>query len=144
MDYVARYDLLADRGASVRHGDDVPGLWRVPSLRNVANTAPYFHNGSVSSLEEAVRVMAATQLNREAVTGREDKMPTITWDPVSRKVALYRPRVLTATDIDAIAAFLRSLSIDRENRGETAGIMSSAGVKGFSEVDSKISSNTLY
>lgn len=37
-------------------------LFRVPSLRNVADTAPYFHNGSVNSLEEAVRVMALTQL----------------------------------------------------------------------------------
>lgn len=28
-------------------------------------TAPYFHNGSVKSLEEAVRVMAKTQLNKD-------------------------------------------------------------------------------
>jgi cytochrome c peroxidase len=36
-------------------------MWRVPPLRNIALTAPYFHNGSVSSLKEAVRVMARTQ-----------------------------------------------------------------------------------
>jgi cytochrome c peroxidase len=40
-------------------------MWRVPSLRNVAITAPYFHTGSVPTLEEAVRVMAKTQLGRD-------------------------------------------------------------------------------
>jgi cytochrome c peroxidase len=36
---------------------------RVPSLRNVATTAPYFHDGSAPSLDEAVRKMATAQLN---------------------------------------------------------------------------------
>lgn len=40
-------------------------LFKVPSLRNVAETAPYYHDGSVSSLEEAVRLMARHQLGRE-------------------------------------------------------------------------------
>lgn len=40
-------------------------MWRVPTWRNVALTAPYFHNGSVAKLEEAVRIMAKTQLQRE-------------------------------------------------------------------------------
>jgi cytochrome c peroxidase len=39
-------------------------LWRVPSLQNVAITGPYFHNGSVDSLEEAVRIMAKAQLGK--------------------------------------------------------------------------------
>lgn len=39
--------------------------FRVPMLRNVAKTAPYFHDGSVASLERAVQVMAATQLGRQ-------------------------------------------------------------------------------
>jgi cytochrome c peroxidase len=37
-------------------------VFRVPSLRNVAMTAPYFHDGSVPTLPEAVRVMARVQL----------------------------------------------------------------------------------
>ncbi|PKF48974.1 cytochrome-c peroxidase [Enterovibrio nigricans] len=37
-------------------------LFRVPSLRNVANTPPYFHNGSENRLEEAIKVMADVQL----------------------------------------------------------------------------------
>jgi cytochrome c peroxidase len=37
-------------------------VFRVPSLRNVAKTAPYFHDGSVPTLPEAVKVMARVQL----------------------------------------------------------------------------------
>jgi cytochrome c peroxidase len=37
-------------------------VFRVPSLRNVAMTAPYFHDGSVATLPDAVRVMARVQL----------------------------------------------------------------------------------
>jgi cytochrome c peroxidase len=39
-------------------------VFRVPSLRNVALTAPYFHNGSAPTLEKAVDVMANYQLGR--------------------------------------------------------------------------------
>jgi cytochrome c peroxidase len=38
---------------------------RVPSLRNVAVTAPYFDDGGVATLPEAVRLMARAQLGRE-------------------------------------------------------------------------------
>ncbi len=40
-------------------------VFRVPSLRNVALTAPYFHDGSAATLEDAVRVMGQYQLGRE-------------------------------------------------------------------------------
>ncbi|MBL8341240.1 MAG: c-type cytochrome [Rubrivivax sp.] len=39
-------------------------VYRVPMLRNVARTAPYFHDGSVAALEQAVRVMAEVQLGK--------------------------------------------------------------------------------
>lgn len=39
-------------------------VFKVPSLRNVALTAPYFHDGSAKTLEEAVEVMAKYQLGR--------------------------------------------------------------------------------
>jgi cytochrome c peroxidase len=42
-----------------------PRLFRVPSLRNVARTAPYFHDGSAATLEEAFAIMARAQLGRE-------------------------------------------------------------------------------
>lgn len=41
-------------------------MFRVPSLRNVALTAPYFHNGSVATLDEAVGAMFKYQLGRAA------------------------------------------------------------------------------
>jgi len=37
----------------------------VQTLRNLVYTAPYMHNGSVKTMEEAIRVMAKTQLNRD-------------------------------------------------------------------------------
>jgi cytochrome c peroxidase len=46
-----------------RRGDRL--VFKVPSLRNVERTAPYFHNGQVATLEEAVRRMARYQLGRE-------------------------------------------------------------------------------
>lgn len=39
-------------------------IFKVPSLRNIEKTGPYFHDGSVSSLEEAVRIMAKVQLDK--------------------------------------------------------------------------------
>jgi cytochrome c peroxidase len=39
-------------------------VFRVPMLRNIAKTAPYFHDGSVESLDRAVRIMASVQLGR--------------------------------------------------------------------------------
>jgi cytochrome c peroxidase len=39
-------------------------VFRVPSLRNVAATAPYLHDGSAATLEQAVETMARTQLGR--------------------------------------------------------------------------------
>ncbi len=40
-------------------------VFKVPTLRNVAETGPWFHDGSVRSLEEAVRLMGWHQLGRE-------------------------------------------------------------------------------
>ncbi len=57
-------------------------VFKVPSLRNVARTYPYFHDGSVWDLREAVRIMAKVQLNKE----------------------------LTDEQIDYIVAFLNSLT----------------------------------
>lgn len=39
--------------------------FKVPMLRDVARTAPYFHDGSVTTLAEAIKLMASLQLGRE-------------------------------------------------------------------------------
>lgn len=46
--------------------------FKIPSLRNVTLTAPYFHDGSVSSLQEAVKMMGHYQLGKE-LTDEEAK-----------------------------------------------------------------------
>ena len=45
-------------------GSPAPELLRVPSLRNVATTPPYFHDGSAATLPEAVKMMGVAQLDR--------------------------------------------------------------------------------
>jgi len=44
-------------------GSPEPVILRVPSLRNVAETPPYFHDGSAATLEDAVEKMGYAQLN---------------------------------------------------------------------------------
>jgi cytochrome c peroxidase len=62
--YDAKYQLTQDLGRYTHTQDpNDKNKWRVPSLRNVALTAPYFHNGKVKTLEEAVLVMGKSQLN---------------------------------------------------------------------------------
>lgn len=64
--YDAKYKLTEDKGRyDVTQAEADMHMFRVPSLRNIALTAPYMHNGSVKSLDEAVRVMAKTQLNKD-------------------------------------------------------------------------------
>ena len=46
-------------------GKDDNLKFRVPILRNITKTAPYFHNGSVKELEEAVRIMSKYQIGDE-------------------------------------------------------------------------------
>ncbi len=67
-------DYFADRG-NITKADlgrfNVTGqekdryAFKVPSLRNVALTAPYFHDGTANNLQDAVKVMAKYQLGRQ-------------------------------------------------------------------------------
>jgi cytochrome c peroxidase len=52
-------------------------FFKVPSLRNVAKTAPYFHDGSVATLEEAVKLIGKHQLGRDLPEA--DIKSIITW-----------------------------------------------------------------
>jgi cytochrome c peroxidase len=63
-------------------------LFKVPSLRNVALTAPYLHDGSANSLRDVVAIMARYQLALK----------------------------LDAADIDRIVAFLRTLTGEYQGR----------------------------
>jgi cytochrome c peroxidase len=71
--YVARYDLLSDPGRASATSDAADrNVWRVPGLRNLEYTAPYFHNGLVHTIDEAVRVMASTQLDKTLAPAEVD------------------------------------------------------------------------
>jgi cytochrome c peroxidase len=48
--------------------------FRIPSLRNVAKTYPYFHDGSAKTLEEAVSIMGEAQLGRTFNEKEVDKL----------------------------------------------------------------------
>jgi cytochrome c peroxidase len=64
-DYVSTYGLMDDVGRMAATGKvEDKNMWRVPTLRNLAYTAPYMHTGKVKSLPEAVRVMSKTQLGK--------------------------------------------------------------------------------
>ncbi|MGV3613981.1 MAG: cytochrome-c peroxidase [Fimbriimonas sp.] len=67
-------DYFADRGNptdadlgryEVTKREEDRGVFRVPTLRNIGHTAPYFHDGTASTLPQAVEVMAKYQLGRE-------------------------------------------------------------------------------
>ncbi|HHJ35421.1 MAG TPA: c-type cytochrome [Gammaproteobacteria bacterium] len=64
--YVKKYDLATDKGREEATGKAADAhMFRVSTLRNITDTAPYFHNGAVNNLSEAVRVMAKSQLNKD-------------------------------------------------------------------------------
>ena len=73
---------------------DGSGQFVVPSLRDVAKTSPYFHDGSVQSLGEVVALYDA---------GSAHLGPDVS--PVTS-----RPLGLTQPERDALVAFLESLS----------------------------------
>ncbi len=50
---------------AVTHKEEDLYVFKVPSLRNITRTYPYFHDGSVWNLEDAVQVMAKVQLGKE-------------------------------------------------------------------------------
>jgi cytochrome c peroxidase len=64
--YAAKYHFKDDKGlAEVTKKSEDEHFWKVPTLRNIALTAPYFHNGAAKTLDEAVTVMGKTQLDKD-------------------------------------------------------------------------------
>jgi cytochrome c peroxidase len=55
-----------------KEGDEF--VFKTPSLRNIEKTAPYFHDGSIESLDEAVKIMAYMQLGRELSDEQTNKL----------------------------------------------------------------------
>ena len=81
-------------------GSPEPVLLRVPSLRNVATTAPYFHDGSAATLPEAVKAMGLAQLDRvltdQQVTAIVSFLNTLTGNYRDQAVSPAAPRAGSA------------------------------------------------
>lgn len=55
-----------DKGLAEQTGNDADlYMFKTPSLRNVAMTGPYLHDGSVTDLKDVIRIMAKVQLNKD-------------------------------------------------------------------------------
>lgn len=66
LEQFGSYPNQSDLGRFEVTGDEADRMvFKVPSLRNVTLTAPYFHDGQVAGLEEAVRLMGSLVLGRE-------------------------------------------------------------------------------
>lgn len=102
---------------------DLCGAFKVPTLRNVAVSGPYFHNAIASTLEQAVSFYATRDVDPARwyplVNGRPDKfndMPlgyrgNVVQTPPFGTDRGGRPR-LTAQDVSDLVAFLRTLTDD--------------------------------
>jgi cytochrome c peroxidase len=56
--------ITVDEGIyAISKNENEKYMFKVPGLRNIEHTHPYFHDGSVADLGNAVKIMAKTQLN---------------------------------------------------------------------------------
>lgn len=108
-EFETKYGLVEDRGVASTASKSDRGVWRIPSLRNVSRTAPYFHNGSVDSLEEAVRIMGHVQLNRTLSNSDIDDR-SIQWSVNESQLRVSNNQALSDIEIKEIVAFLEALN----------------------------------
>ncbi len=67
----------SDQGRwEVTHQEGDRMMFKVPSLRNVERTGPYFHDGSIDKLEDAVRAMGHYQLGIDLAPAEVDSITT--------------------------------------------------------------------
>ncbi len=97
-----QYNLLLEHNAGTNTNR---GVWRVPSLRNVALTGPWLHNGAVNKLEEVVRIMAAGQLGRAG--------HYLLWSERESSMSEHNQPKLSDQEVADIVSFLNALSSDR-------------------------------
>jgi cytochrome c peroxidase len=75
---VVAWPNRSDRGRRDLTNDAADDMiFKVPSLRNVAKTAPYFHDGSIATLNDAVQMMARHQLGVSLTEDEADAI--VTW-----------------------------------------------------------------
>jgi cytochrome c peroxidase len=89
--------------------DAVDGAFKVPTLRNIAFTGPYFHNGSALTLEQVVEFYNRGGNRRERGAGDTTGFPP-NRSNLDRGIA---PLGLTDGEKAALVAFLKSLTDER-------------------------------
>jgi cytochrome c peroxidase len=76
---------------------DSNGLVKVPTLRNIDETAPYFHNGAVWNLAEAVKIMGETQLGVDLKDDEINKIVTFLHTLNGEKPEVEYPQLPAST-----------------------------------------------
>jgi cytochrome c peroxidase len=56
--------------------DSDKDMFKVPSLRNIEKTGPYFHDGSVADLKQVIKIMGKTELNKDLSEAEINKIYT--------------------------------------------------------------------
>jgi cytochrome c peroxidase len=76
---------------------DKNGMVKTPTLRNITETAPYFHNGAIWSLKEAVQEMGRTQLGKEISDADAQKIVTFFGALKGKKPTVTYPQLPEST-----------------------------------------------
>jgi cytochrome c peroxidase len=76
---------------------DKNGMVKVPTLRNITETAPYFHNGQIWSLAEAVQEMGRTQLGKDISNTDAEKIVTFLGALKGKKPEISYPQLPEST-----------------------------------------------
>ncbi len=71
---------------------------KTPTLRNITETAPYFHNGAIWSLKEAVKEMGSTQLGIKINDKDADDIVTFLKALKGEKPTIVYPILPASTD----------------------------------------------
>ena len=91
-------------------------LFRVPSLRNVAITAPYMHDGSLPTLESVVSYYDAGGVPHE---GQDPRIRPLHLDERERGELVEFLHSLTGSNIDALVSDARSEAIGDNRQVES-------------------------
>ena len=76
---------------------DKDGTVKVPTLRNITQTAPYMHNGAIWSLEEAVKTMGELQLGAKLTDAEITKIVTFLKTLEGKKPSIEYPMLPNPT-----------------------------------------------
>jgi len=77
---------------------DKNGMVRVPTLRNITQTAPYFHNGQIWNLQDAIKEMARIQLGTTLSNKQASSIEEFLKALNGRKPKIIMPQLPASTD----------------------------------------------